>query len=251
MLRRFYSAYFWGKIMNTKNTAKKIAAALALTTLAATQANAAMTITEWMYNPGTTGGEFIEFTNLGTTAVDMTGWSFDDNSRAPGSFSLSQFGIVNPGESVILTEISAAAFRTEWNLGANVKVVGGNGQNLGRSDEINFYDNAAVPNLVDRLTFNDQGTGTIKGPRTQGVSGRASSVAALGANNASLWILSSVADVDGTKLSLTGDKGSPGYTSFATPSEVPVPAAAWLMLSGIGMLGAKMRRKNLAGTRYL
>ena len=42
-------------------------------------------ITEWMYNADDTGGEFVEFTNFGATAVDFTGWSFDDNSRAPGS----------------------------------------------------------------------------------------------------------------------------------------------------------------------
>lgn len=226
--------------------AKKIAAALALSALATAQANAAIVITEWMYNPGTTGGEFIEFTNTGTTAVNLTGWSFDDNSRAPGSYSLSGFGVVNAGESVILTESSAAAFRTEWNLGANVKVLGGNDQNLSRSDEVNiFNNNSPTPGLVDRLTYNDQGTGTVKGPRTQGVSGRALSATALGANNASLWVLSATGDIEGSWVSLTGDIGSPGKTSYA-PSAVPVPAAAWLMLSGIGMLGAKVRRKSRA-----
>ncbi len=34
----------------------------------------------------------------------MTGWSFDDNHGQPGAFSLSAFGIVQPGESVIITE---------------------------------------------------------------------------------------------------------------------------------------------------
>ena len=68
-------------------------------------------ITEWMYQGGNTidgasgADEFIEFTNVGLSPIDMTGWSFDDSSRAPGSQSLSAFGTVNPGESVVLADI--------------------------------------------------------------------------------------------------------------------------------------------------
>jgi len=54
-------------------------------------------ITEWMYKgvgPNDGVGEFIEFTNLGTTAVDFTGWSFDDDSRLPLVKRLTEFGIV-------------------------------------------------------------------------------------------------------------------------------------------------------------
>src|ERR1044072_6103668 len=77
-----------------------------------------MRITEYMYNGGGSGsvGEFVEFTNVGGSPVDMTGWSFDDNSETPGSGNLSAFGTVQPGESVILTEIPAATFRSNWTL---------------------------------------------------------------------------------------------------------------------------------------
>ena len=54
------------------------------------------------------------------------------------------------------------------------------------------------PNLVDRLTYNDQGTGTVKGPRTQGVAGIPKTDAALGANDASQWQLSAVGDAEGS-----------------------------------------------------
>ncbi|HEY1091298.1 MAG TPA: lamin tail domain-containing protein, partial [Burkholderiaceae bacterium] len=74
-----------------------IAAALAL---AATAASAQVRITEWMY--GGAGPEYIEFTNLGSSAINFAGWSFDDDSRLPGSTSLSNFGLVAAGESVIL-----------------------------------------------------------------------------------------------------------------------------------------------------
>ncbi len=92
-----------------------------------------MYITEWAYQGS--GGEFMEFTNTGSTPVDMTGWSYDDNTQLPGSVSLSAFGIVAPGESVILADLTAAAFRTEWGLPASVKVIGENTQNLGRADD--------------------------------------------------------------------------------------------------------------------
>ena len=81
-----------------------IAGVLVLTVAAPAQ----IRITEWMYQGGNTidgvgtADEFIEFTNVGLSPIDMTGWSFDDSSRAPGSQSLSAFGTVGPGESVIL-----------------------------------------------------------------------------------------------------------------------------------------------------
>ncbi len=137
-------------------------------------------ITEWMYSPAGSPGEFVEFTNFGSTAVDFTNWSYDDNSRVAGSDSLSSFGSVAAGESVIITEADANTFRSAWKLSSTIKVIGGITNNLGRSDEINLYDNTGT--LVDRLTFNDQGSGTLKGPRTQGASGEASSVSVFGAN---------------------------------------------------------------------
>jgi predicted extracellular nuclease len=66
----------------------------------------------------------------------------------------------SPGESVIFTEATADAFRAAWNLSSGVKVIGGSVNNLGRSDEVNLYDASSA--LVDRLTYNDQGTGTVK-----------------------------------------------------------------------------------------
>ena len=120
-------------------------------------ADAQIHITEWMYNgatPTTNIGEFVELTNMGLNSVDMTGWSFDDNSRTPGSQLLGSFGIVAGHESVILTDMTDTQFRSAWGLAASVKVIGNNSNNLGRSDEINIYDAANA--LVDRLTYGDQ-----------------------------------------------------------------------------------------------
>ncbi|BAQ65373.1 ExeM/NucH family extracellular endonuclease [Geminocystis sp. NIES-3709] len=161
-------------------------------------------ITEFIYSGA--NGEFIEFTNLGTIAVDMTGWSFDDDSRTSGSFSLTSFGTVQAGESIILTESDANTFRTAWGLDASVKVIGNLTQNLGRNDEINLYDNNGT--LIDRLTYGDQTfTGTV---RTQNASAWAFEEFLDSQTITNNWVLSAVNDAQSSYASTGGDIGNPG-----------------------------------------
>src|SRR5882757_4476899 len=143
-----------------------IALLLTLTALRAQTATPeTMRITEFMYSG--TGGEFVEFTNIGSMPVDMTGWSYADASATAGDVPLTTFGIVQPGESVILTEDDPLIFRGAWNLCSSIKVIGNNKKdNLGRSDEIHLYD--ATNTQIDFLVYNDQ---TNPGsPRANGAS---------------------------------------------------------------------------------
>jgi hypothetical protein len=193
-------------------TMKKIITSFVIAWLLHSSSVAQIRITEWMYSGG--NGEFIEFTNVGNTPINMTGWSQDDNNRTAGVHNLSAFGFVQPGESVILTETASATFRSAWGLCAGIKIIGGySNDNLGRSDEINLYD--ASNTLVDRLTYNDQGSGSVKGPRTDTKSAWVPA-AALGTNNASLWTLSTVGGSEGGFTSAAGDIGSPGKSTRAT-----------------------------------
>ncbi len=191
-----------------------------------------MVITEWMYNGLGDGnsGEYVEFTNVGFEPVDMTGWSFDDDSRIVGTISLSAFGVVAPGESVILTDDSATVFATVWGL-SGVKIVGGSTANLGRNDEINLYD--AEGNLVDRLTYGDQNySGTV---RTQN---RSCNIPAADYGDAVVqtsWELATVGDAYGSWKSSRGEIGSPG--------QLPEPATLTLLAGGLAMLARRKRSR--------
>ncbi|HEU4663859.1 MAG TPA: lamin tail domain-containing protein [Dokdonella sp.] len=192
----------------------------ALLSLAAAPAVAQMRITEYMYSGS--NGEFVEFTNVGATPVDMTGWSFDDSSEVAGSQDLSAYGVVQPGQSVILADagVTAAAFRAAWSLCDAVKVIGGNTNNLGRDDEINLYD--AGHALVDRLAYGDDTA--LGGPRANGASAWPSA-SALGANVIADWTLSTVGDAEGSVASSGADIGSPGRSTRATVAFDPCASA--------------------------
>lgn len=190
-------------------------------------APAQIRITEWMYNGA--DGEFVEFTNVGNTAINMAGWSFDDDSRTPGGTDLSAFGIVAAGQSVILTEESALDFNNFWNL-TGVTVIGDNAVNLGRADEINLFNGAS---LVDRLTYDDANG---LGPRTNAISGNIP-LSALGANTATAAQLSFLGDTYGSWTADGGGIGNPGqYTA------VPEPATMAALGLGVAALLRKRRK---------
>lgn len=204
-------------------------AALGLSLSIVSAANATVVITEWMYSGG--DAEWVEFTNVGAVPVDMTGWSYDDDSRVAGTVDLSAFGTVQPGESVILAENDEATFRAAWSLAPTVKVIGSNTTNLSRNDEINLYNGLA---LVDRLTYGDQNfAGSI---RTQNASGNPTSLAALNVNDPYQWALSVSGDIYGSYTSTGADIGNPGIF-------VPEPATLGLLVLGCA---AMFRRRRTA-----
>lgn len=168
-----------------------------------------MRFTEYMYSGA--GGEFVEMTNFSDSTVDMTGYSFDDDRAIAGNFSLSAFGTVQPGESVIVCESAAETFRTAWGISPSVKIIGnlGNtagGNNLARNDELNLFASGGA--VVDRLTYGDQTfTGTL---RAQNASGQPTH-ASIGQNDVTLWQKSVLADLFGSWRSTGNDLGTPGY----------------------------------------
>lgn len=196
-------------------------------------ASGAIRITEWQYN----GTEFVELTNLGTTPISLNGWSFDDDSRLPGTFSLSGLGTLNPGQSGIMAELTDAAFRARFPaMSSVVPVVGGNAANLGREDEINIFDETNT--LVDRLTYGDQTRGTV---RTDISSGNPTSLAEAllgGGDNVipTTWVLSASGDAYGSFASTAGGFANPGSFSL-----IPEPTSAGLVSIAGLMIGRRRR----------
>ena len=173
-------------------------------------------ITEYMYQG--TSGEFLEITNLGTDPVDLTGWSLDDDSSTPGTFSLSGAGVLASGASVVVTDGTPATFRSAWNI-PSVVVLGPNTvAALGRNDQINLFD--ASGNLVDRLSYGDESfPGTI---RTQQKSGQLCHEA-IGQNDIFRWTLAAAGDVYGSYAATSGELGNPGVYVAHYCDALPCP----------------------------
>ncbi len=204
---------------------KKLASLLVLILAVNTMAST-IQITEWMYKG--TNGEFVEFTNLGATAINMTGWSYADSSAVAGDVSLSSFGIVAAGESVILTDAAASAFRTAWNLNASVKIIGGNSKdNLGSADAINLYN--ASGTLVDTLTYGST-------PKTDSKSCTIPQADLALTTASSSWTLASAGDTFGSYCSSGGDIANPGYY-YA----VPEPATLFILSAAAMVLRLRKR----------
>jgi hypothetical protein len=196
-------------------------------------------ITEYMYKNEGSPAEFVQFTNLGSTAVNMSTFSEDDETGTPGVHSLASMGTLQPGQSGILAETTAATFDAAWNLPSTTPFAQENtSDNLGSKDTIYLFDDVSgTEDIVDELAY-----GTT-GPKTDGVAAVPGSASVIGTNNSAGWVLLA-AGTDGAYKSNggSGDTGSPGYSSFA----VPLPGAAWLLMSGLGALVPSLRRRKSA-----
>ncbi|HUO09876.1 MAG TPA: lamin tail domain-containing protein [Phycisphaerae bacterium] len=207
----------------------RTAALIAVLSFTASHAFANIYITEFCSDTGNNEHfEFVEFTNLGSSPVDMTGWSEDDSNATPNksNHSLSGLGTLAPGQSGIFTEATPATFRTYWGLAATVPVVGPyTNDNLSTTaDSVTLFDSTGT--LVDRLDYS-----TTNGGSADMVT-RNAPLAALGKNDNSLWVNSTIGDAFGSfhapqKYAIIGN---PGSYSLPEPASLATLTAAALLL---------------------
>ena len=115
-----------------------------------------LAVTEIMANSNdvdaTVNADWFEITNYGTTAINLGGFSWDDNTNVAGT---SVFPAVNvaPGEAIVVwsgTSANEAAFRTRWIMHPSTQVIvssqlTGAFQNLSSSaDAVVLYDTSAT-----------------------------------------------------------------------------------------------------------
>lgn len=230
--------------------------------------------------------DWFELTNTGASSVNLTGWTMDDNSfNVANSVKLHDIngaGItIGAGQKIIFlddesltststggdggaysngtsnvigttafdtalkTKFIAAWFGGNAPTGVTFGFFGGNGVGLSTGgDAVSLYDSLGTTQVAVRFgtpggfvsTSTANGVSTFD--NTAGLTGTAP--IAGGTNQGVLLSTASAVGVNGVFTSADGEIGSPGVTP------VPVPASAWLMLSGIGALGALRRRRKAA-----
>ena len=215
---------------------KNVVLAAAFATVATTiPAHAAITVSEvspWSSGDSTYAADWFELTNTGSTTVDISGWTMDDDSNSfSNSVALTGVSSIAAGQSVVFIEgdtTTVADFEAAW-FGANVPVgftVGYySGSKVGLStsgDGVNIFDVSG--NWITGVSFGDSTTG-FTFDNSAGTNGAISTLSSVGVNGA-------FTSFDGTQV------GSPGV--------VPLPGALSLMLSALGVIGgaARIRRSR-------
>jgi len=246
--------------MRRTNSIAPLFVACVASVLAASTASATVRITEFMSegqgdilggNGGRRQREFFEITNLGAAAVDASSWSYNDNNTNDPINWGPSIGTIQPGESIVFTQMSVTDFRTYWSLPASVRVFSFlQLSNLGNADTINIYNSFTqdATTLVDTLTYtaDARGSGVSRNRPWDGGTGQYVN---------SAWVVSEVPDIYQSYLapSPTGfppnfpDPNGPwnpaDYIDLANPGiYVPEPASAALLL--VGMVATLRHRRR-------
>jgi MYXO-CTERM domain-containing protein len=213
-----------------------VAVAFVAASAIASAANANIRITEVMSSSNGGGSptpDWIEVTNYGSSAVDLTGWRMDDGSfNFAASVALNGISSIGAGESVIFIESAAGAavsnFRTFWGGLAGLQVGFYSGSGVGFSSG---GDGACL--------FNGSGSILSQVSFTAATSGSSFFFgwdAAGALDPAYNGVVSTVGTI-GTQVTVTSSSDT---GSLGTAIGVPAPSA--LALLGLAGLAGRRRR---------
>ena len=176
-------------------------------------------------------GDWFEITNTGATAVNIAGYSFDDDDRISGASGGFPPYVLQSGASmVVLNDAPDTTFRSLWNLDLSIRVITkseiSNFPGLGSGgDEVNLFNNSG--GLVDRFTFGaaTEGFSFAKYNDGQSIPGGLSSNNVLGAYE------SEDPSEDIASPGLSSDVPSPLPPFFVIPFQTSVIAGSSLSVS--------------------
>jgi hypothetical protein len=220
-----------------KNIRKPLLAVVSLLlAMGASVAQAQVKITEFApWSSGSSvGSDWFELTNFGATAINLAGWSMDDSSANAGSALLTGIAGIDAGQSVIFMEgdgTTNASFISTWfgtnaPAGFSIGNYAGSGVGLSTSgDAVNLFNAFSV--LQANVSF-AASTNGYTFDNAAGLTGSVTQLSAVG--------------IQGAFANAGGDIGSPGAIAAA----VPEPETYALMLAGLGLLGAVVRRRRAA-----
>lgn len=208
--------------------------ALALTATAATAQVRITEVAPWSSGNSVVGADWFELTNLGSSAVDISGWKVDDNSNAfVSALALNGVSSIGAGQSVIFIEGSTATasnFLSNWfgsssYAGVVVGTYSGSGIGFGTGgDAVNIFNTAGV--LQARVDFGASDAATPYQTFDNSV----------GLNNVTLSTLST-AGTNGAFVIASG-------LEIGSPSLVPEPETYAMLLAGLGLMGSAIRRRQ-------
>ncbi len=197
--------------------------------------SAQLRITEVMSNSNhsdtAANGDWFEITNTGATAVNIAGYSFDDDDRISGASGGFPPYVLQSGASmIVLNDAPDTTFRSLWNLDLSIRVISkseiSNFPGLGSAgDEVNLFNNSG--GLVDRFTFGaaTEGFSFAKYNDGQSVPGGLSSNSVLGAYE------SDDPSDDVASPGISSDVPSPLPPFFVIPFQTSVIAGSSLSVS--------------------
>lgn len=233
-----------------KRTILPILTAALIASVASTQAQVLIRITEAMSLTGATP-DWIELSNLGNTVADITGWKMDDSSRTFGS-SLLLNGITSiaAGESVVFFETPSANltsgewatdltnFRSFWGglSGVQVGYYGGSGAGLSSGGDGAIVFNSLGNEQTTYVSFATATSGTSFNFVYDAAGAQTSAANALSVAGA--YGATTVSAAWGGAGTVVSNTAGPG-----TITTVPEPSSTALLgLGTIALLG--LRRLN-------
>jgi len=168
-------------------------------------------------------GEYVELTNEGTVAQDLTGWTYDTGATTPAAGTgIPLSGTLAAGASLIVTDVTADEFRAEWGLKPSVQVVSNNKTHTLDGGPNGAYVFDASGSVADQVTYASGAFPNKKGEA------KYPTTATSAPDLSSGWADETVDGAQGSWTSANGAVGSPGASTYgtSTPADVrDTPAA--------------------------